>query len=66
MGPKGADGEAMNCTRCGAHATIKRDDGYVCGSCSIAADWREIIRLVQDARVDSPVAGQGDPTRRTA
>lgn len=56
----------MNCTRCGAHATIKRDDGYVCGSCSIAADWREIIRLVQDARVDSPVAGQGDPTRRTA
>lgn len=56
----------MNCTRCGAHATIKRGDGYVCGACSIAADWQELILLVQDARVETAVAGQPGSERRSA
>jgi hypothetical protein len=48
----------MECTRCGGHAVVKRADEFFCGKCAIAADWRTIIASVQDARVDTPVAGQ--------
>lgn len=43
---------------------MKRGEDFYCGSCSISADWQEIIRLVQDARVDTPVAGRDE--RRSA
>jgi hypothetical protein len=51
----------MKCTRCGGDAVVKRADGHYCGSCAIALDWRELIALVQDARVETPVAGMGTP-----
>jgi hypothetical protein len=49
----------MECIRCGADAVVKKDEGYFCGKCAITRDWQEIIALVQDARVDTPVAGRG-------
>jgi hypothetical protein len=48
----------MQCTRCGGDAVVKRTDTFFCGKCAIAADWQEIIVAVQDARVETPVAGQ--------
>lgn len=48
----------MECSRCGGDAVVKRDDSLFCGECAINRDWQEIIALVQDARVESPVAGQ--------
>jgi hypothetical protein len=47
----------MNCTRCGGEATVQRGEAYYCGGCAIAVDWQQIIELVQDARVETPVAG---------
>ena len=47
----------MSCTHCGAGAVLKRGDTYFCGKCAIAADWQGIIAAIQDARVDTPVAG---------
>ena len=49
----------MECIRCGAGAVVKKDEGYFCGTCAIRRDWQEIIALVQDARVETPVAGRG-------
>ncbi|HLA67561.1 MAG TPA: hypothetical protein VJP05_08785 [Acidimicrobiia bacterium] len=51
----------MKCTRCGSDAVVKRDDSFFCGSCAITLDWQELIMLVQDARVETPVAGRGEP-----
>jgi len=48
----------MECTRCGGDAVVKRADEFFCGKCAIAADWQSIIASVQDARVETPVAGQ--------
>jgi hypothetical protein len=54
---------------------VKRDDGYYCGKCALTRDWQEIIGVIQDARVDTPVAGGpiesddavgSDPFARTA
>jgi hypothetical protein len=49
----------MECMRCGARAVVERDDGHFCRTCAITRDWQEILALVQDARVDTPVAGRG-------
>ncbi len=64
----------MICTRCGDSAVVRRDDGFFCGKCALTRDWREIVAIIQDARVESPVAGepvedvseQADPFARTA
>ena len=56
----------MNCTRCGKPATTKRGDAFYCGSCSISLDWQEIVHLVQDAQVETPVAGHGEPGAQSA
>lgn len=37
---------------------VKRGDSFFCGNCAINRDWQEIIALVQDARVETPVAGR--------
>lgn len=49
----------MKCTRCNSEAVMKRGDVYLCGSCSISADWQRLIAAIQDARVDTPIAGRG-------
>ncbi|MDP2624032.1 MAG: hypothetical protein Q8Q29_09565 [Actinomycetota bacterium] len=46
----------MECSRCGGDAVVKRGDSFYCGNCAINRDWQEIIALVQDAKVDIPVA----------
>ena len=48
----------MTCSRCGSDAVVKRDSAFYCGKCALARDWHEVIQIVQDARVDTPVAGQ--------
>ena len=50
----------MDCSRCGGAAVVKRDDTFLCGRCAIAADWSQIIASIQDARVETPVAGNGE------
>ncbi len=52
----------MACTRCGGDAVVKRDSAFYCGKCALARDWHEVIQIVQDARVETPVAGQGAQT----
>ena len=52
-----AEQDHMKCIECGADASVKRDDAYYCGSCAIARDWRDLIAVIQDARVETPVAG---------
>ena len=47
----------MKCNRCNAEAVTKRGDAYYCGTCSISADWQSLIAAIQDARVETPVAG---------
>lgn len=54
----------MTCTRCGGGAIVKRGESYFCGRCAITKDWQELIGVIQDARVETPVAGQ--PERRVA
>ena len=61
-----ADIGTMNCTRCDQPATVKRGDVLYCGACSLALDWQEMIHLVQDARVETPIAGRGEPIARSA
>lgn len=48
----------MQCTRCGATAVVKRGDDYLCGRCGVTRDWQEIIAVLQDARVETEVAGR--------
>jgi len=50
----------MECSRCGGDAVVKRGETYFCGNCAINRDWQDIIALVQDARVDTPVASQAE------
>jgi len=50
----------MLCTRCGASAVVKRGEQYYCGKCALTRDWEEIIAVVQDTRVEAPVAGTGE------
>lgn len=52
----------MTCTRCGAAAVVKRADDFFCGKCALVHDWEQIIDLVQDARIETPVAGGVRPT----
>jgi len=47
----------MQCSRCGATAVVKRGDGYFCGKCAVSRDWEEVIAVIQDASVATPVAG---------
>jgi hypothetical protein len=47
----------MKCSRCNADAVRLRGDQYFCSRCSVAADWQELIARIQDARVETPVAG---------
>jgi len=47
----------MKCRNCHADAVVKRGDTYFCGKCSISADWQMLIASIQDARVETPVAG---------
>ena len=49
----------MTCSRCGGDAVVKRNSAFYCGKCALARDWHEVIQIVQDARVDTPVAGRG-------
>ncbi len=59
----------MNCTTCGDPAVVKRDEGYYCGKCALTRDWRAIINTIQDAHIETPVAGNGesaDSLARTA
>ena len=51
----------MNCTRCGKPGTLTRGDATLCGACSLTLDWQELTRLIQDARVETPVAGRPEP-----
>jgi hypothetical protein len=48
----------MICTRCGKSATLKRGDVPYCGTCALNLDWQELTRLIQDASVDTAVAGR--------
>jgi len=41
---------------------VKRADGDYCEDCSITLDWQRLISLIQDARVETPVAGMGAAT----
>jgi hypothetical protein len=50
----------MVCIRCGEPAIVKRDDGFYCGKCALTRDWQEIVGVIQDARVDTPVAGDDE------
>ncbi|HSM02181.1 MAG TPA: hypothetical protein VK960_07095 [Acidimicrobiia bacterium] len=61
-----AETRVMECTRCGGNAAVKRADSFFCASCALNRDWREIIVLVQDARVETPVAGRQEPRAATA
>jgi len=54
----------MKCSRCNADAVRLRGDAYFCGRCAVAADWQDLIAMIQDARVDTPVAGE--PARQIA
>ena len=54
----------MKCSRCDADAVKRRGDLYFCGRCAVAADWQALITAVQDARVETPVAGSA--LRQTA
>jgi len=45
---------------------VKRGDSFFCGNCAVNRDWQEIIALVQDARVETPVAGQPQSLAATA
>ena len=56
----------MECSRCGGDAVVKRGDSFFCGNCAVNRDWQEIIALVQDARVETPVAGRPQPQAATA
>ena len=59
----------MNCNKCGDPAVVKRDEGYYCGKCALTRDWRAIIDTIQDAHVETPVAGvdqSADSLARTA
>jgi hypothetical protein len=47
----------MKCARCKADAVVRRGDTQFCGPCSISADWQTLIAAIQDARVETPVAG---------
>jgi hypothetical protein len=60
MNTRGAEDTRMKCIRCGADAAVKRDDAYYCGACAINRDWQDLIAVIQDARVESPVAGLPD------
>ena len=51
----------MVCVRCGAAAVVTRSNEFYCGKCALTQDWEEIIAIVQDARVETPIAGQGVP-----
>ncbi len=48
----------MNCKRCGNPATKKRGDIPYCGVCLLTLDWQDLTRLIQDAQVETPVAGR--------
>jgi hypothetical protein len=52
----------MNCTRCGAAGVVvtKGDESF-CASCATIRDWQELIGLIQDAQVSTPVAGGDTP-----
>jgi hypothetical protein len=52
----------MKCSRCNADAVVRRGESSYCGTCSISVDWQTLIAAIQDARVDTPVAG-GDIAR---
>lgn len=45
---------------------MKRGEGYFCGRCAITKDWQELIRVIQDARVETPIAGQHEQRVATA
>ena len=47
----------MVCVRCGAAAVVTRGNEFYCGKCALTRDWEEIISIVQDARVETPIAG---------
>lgn len=36
---------------------VKRGDGFFCGRCAVSRDWEEVIAVIQDASVETPVAG---------
>ncbi|MEE9297664.1 MAG: hypothetical protein V3V29_01335 [Acidimicrobiia bacterium] len=36
---------------------MERGGVHFCGTCAISADWQHLIATIQDARVDTPVAG---------
>ncbi|WKZ81639.1 MAG: hypothetical protein QY307_05925 [Acidimicrobiia bacterium] len=52
-----AEDSLMTCSRCSEPGKVRRGDHNFCGACAIAFDWQQVIHLLQDARVESPVAG---------
>ena len=61
-----ADTWSMKCTRCGADGAVEnRGTESFCVDCAPKRDWQELIALVQDAHVATPVAG-GRPALRSA
>jgi hypothetical protein len=56
----------MQCSRCGEAAMVERPDGHYCGACALTRDWRELIAIVQDATVATPVAGEEEPVPESA
>ncbi len=47
----------MKCSRCNGDAVVRRGEAYYCGKCAVSADWQQLIATIQDARVETPVAG---------
>jgi hypothetical protein len=56
----------MECTRCeSAEVATLRGDEALCAECAQARDWQDLIAIVQDAHVESPIAGER-PIARSA
>ena len=51
----------MQCSRCGATAVVRRGQSYFCGKCAVSKDWEEVIAILQDATVETPVATEPPP-----
>ena len=41
---------AGNCKHCGKHAELLEDDGFICSTCSIISDFREMSKIVKKVR----------------
>jgi hypothetical protein len=35
---------------------VRRGQSFFCGKCAVSRDWEEVIAILQDATVETPVA----------